>query len=270
MNPTSKRRRFQPPITTFFPSSPTDSRPDPLRSHPLQPEPLVSPPLPHHIQSSLLTVGMRIRKSVPEGYKTSLTSKISNFFLDSVSGAVAEPEATTPHGGRSTTGFAELAPYCGIMKTGGLAVQAFPPSSHASSDPYSLPSSQESAFSTDSMPAANPNKRALDESEDEETTNIWDESNPLSPDFRVKGTHRRGSSYPFSHTRMPNFNTLLAMSNPTNTPSRPLARPKTRLKRPDLGQENAFAMSMVGHMEGLEEFEDAAFLRRREDVEMDG
>ncbi|OOF95451.1 hypothetical protein ASPCADRAFT_207938 [Aspergillus carbonarius ITEM 5010] len=79
----SKRRRFQPPITNYFtttPSTPisTNNTTTTTRSHHLSynhystatcsPTPIV----PTRIQASLLSVGMRIRKSVAEGYKTNL------------------------------------------------------------------------------------------------------------------------------------------------------------------------------------------------------
>ncbi|RAL05238.1 uncharacterized protein BO80DRAFT_131599 [Aspergillus ibericus CBS 121593] len=82
---TSKRRRFQPPITNFFTTTSSSSS-NPLstdnattRSHPLSynhystatcsPTPIV----PTKVQASLLSVGMRVRKSVAEGYKTHLS-----------------------------------------------------------------------------------------------------------------------------------------------------------------------------------------------------
>ncbi|PYI01771.1 hypothetical protein BO78DRAFT_401054 [Aspergillus sclerotiicarbonarius CBS 121057] len=80
----SKRRRFQPPITNFFTNTSSSSTPIPTdnattRSHHLSynhysaatcsPTPIV----PTKVQASLLSVGMRIRKSVADGYKTNLS-----------------------------------------------------------------------------------------------------------------------------------------------------------------------------------------------------
>ncbi|KAL7266910.1 hypothetical protein RUND412_010523 [Rhizina undulata] len=53
----------QPTITSFFTSSPRTQRP----TASLAPNPA---DLPTNVQSGLLAVGMRVRKSVPQGYKT--------------------------------------------------------------------------------------------------------------------------------------------------------------------------------------------------------
>src|SRR4051812_33262795 len=81
------------------------------------------PTLPHAVQSSLLSVGMRIRKSVPEGYKTG--SPYSSFSLFSDSTAPNSSSTITPKykGTRPRAGMRELTPFCGLMKTGGLGVQ---------------------------------------------------------------------------------------------------------------------------------------------------
>ncbi|PWY88713.1 hypothetical protein BO94DRAFT_534611 [Aspergillus sclerotioniger CBS 115572] len=87
----SKRRRFQPPITNYFTTTPSSSIPIPTdntttttRSHHLSynhysaatcsPTPIV----PTRVQASLLSVGMRVRKSVAEGYKTNLAKPESD------------------------------------------------------------------------------------------------------------------------------------------------------------------------------------------------
>ncbi|KAM3068440.1 hypothetical protein ACMFMG_009579 [Clarireedia jacksonii] len=89
-------------ITNYFSPSLSPSIPTTVAPQPTQPT------LPHPIQSSLLSVGMRIRKSVPEGYKTG-----------------SPPSTITPkyRGTRPRAGMRELTPFCGLMKTGGLAVQ---------------------------------------------------------------------------------------------------------------------------------------------------
>ncbi|PYH79376.1 hypothetical protein BO82DRAFT_356554 [Aspergillus uvarum CBS 121591] len=74
-DPNSKRRRFQPPITSFFTtaSDPT-AHPSQTAHHThnhyststSSPTPTLAP----KVQASLLSVGMRVRKSIAEGYKT--------------------------------------------------------------------------------------------------------------------------------------------------------------------------------------------------------
>ncbi|KAI0011346.1 ribonucleotide reductase inhibitor-domain-containing protein [Xylariaceae sp. FL0662B] len=87
----------------------------------------ISPTLPPSVQSNLLSVGMRVRKSVPEGYKT---ESYSAFALWDESGGNRTPTATTTdleNEGRSRANAVstprELLPFCGIHKVGGLDTQ---------------------------------------------------------------------------------------------------------------------------------------------------
>lgn len=112
------KRRFQPDITAaYFTPNPLLNQAE-NASH-------STPRLPVSIQSSLLNVGMRIRKSVPEGYKTkSVYSSPSS---------TPDPSGGLLHG---VNGYAEqLVPYCGMMKTGGYAMQ----SQHARPEVDALP-----------------------------------------------------------------------------------------------------------------------------------
>lgn len=91
----------------------------------------LSPPLPGSVQANLLSVGMRVRKSVPEGYKTG--HKFGGFSLWADS--AAPPTQSSPSDGSSqlpassrlevsaTSSPRELLPFCGINKIGGLATQ---------------------------------------------------------------------------------------------------------------------------------------------------
>ncbi|KAF2756958.1 hypothetical protein EJ05DRAFT_48852 [Pseudovirgaria hyperparasitica] len=131
----------------------------------------LAPALPASIQSNLLTVGMRVRKSVPEGYKT---HKLG--FHDVRSTDVRLPDAPSTV---SAARPAELQPYCGLLNVGGYGPQERTYSTSGlgsdyipvdasgvnlqSADPLDFPfSSQESNISsasnlsTDSMPARNP------------------------------------------------------------------------------------------------------------------
>lgn len=101
-------------ITSFFSSSVS---PSPVPS--IQ-EPLQQPLLPANVQTNLLSVGMRVRKSVPEGYKTG--SPYSGFKLwsdaDTVSPLLTARKALAP-----TSAQRELLPFCGIHSIGGLSYQ---------------------------------------------------------------------------------------------------------------------------------------------------
>ena len=67
----SKKRRFQPPITNFFNTSDqTDNTSDLTHNHYSAPTYSPVPAVPGKIQASLLDAGMRVRKAVPGGYKT--------------------------------------------------------------------------------------------------------------------------------------------------------------------------------------------------------
>lgn len=80
-------------------------------------EPTRAPRLPPSVEANLLSVGMRVRKSVPEGYKTSTHSA---FKLWTDNTPLPSGPAKSPS---SSAGTRELLPFCGINKTGGLAFQ---------------------------------------------------------------------------------------------------------------------------------------------------
>jgi Ribonucleotide reductase inhibitor len=299
----SKRRRFQAPITSFF-TTQSISAPEsvPNGAQPSQQyETLPSPTLPHAIQSSLLTVGMRIRKSVPEGYKTHKTLPSASlhehrgYFLD----AGNQDSDFAIHGASSSAhgGYAELAPFCGLHKIGGMAVQPMPAASisnyrHISapkraeqaeeSDPWSLPSSQESTDSN--APRAPSNKRTFAPDQ---------ENNGDDDGFGNALQSQQRSPYPFSHTRMPDLNTLLPSPGAqslraTNAGTqRAYAIPCSRFagrkgRNPALeGQENlGLTLKACGGPantttttalvnEAEVDFEDADFLQERGDVDVD-
>ncbi|KAK8204357.1 hypothetical protein M8818_005086 [Zalaria obscura] len=107
----------------------------------------LSPALPDHIQSSLINVGMRVRKSVPEGYKTHKTLNIDVENHQPVEAQLSGPAT-------SSQGFVfeparELAPFCGLHKIGGLATA--PASSPYASSQDSVPGLSWSQASVASM-----------------------------------------------------------------------------------------------------------------------
>ncbi|KAJ4157600.1 hypothetical protein NW754_009244 [Fusarium falciforme] len=97
-------------ITSFFnPQSPNEPQPSP--------EPARQPVLPSTVQANLLSVGMRVRKSVPEGYKTTGTSAFK-LWTDN-----APVPTSTPRRAVNKATSRELLPFCGINKVGGLDTQ---------------------------------------------------------------------------------------------------------------------------------------------------
>ncbi|MCJ1393647.1 hypothetical protein MMC18_006522 [Xylographa bjoerkii] len=136
---TSKRRRFAQPATIndyFFPSTSQHS----LASGAISPSGLLSPSLPADVQASLLQVGMRVRKSVPEGYKNQVSTKPTT-------------QASTPQLTITKSSSSELTPFCGINKVGGYQYQL-----HADDESCFL-SSQESTASSMAPPASSPNTK---------------------------------------------------------------------------------------------------------------
>jgi len=214
------------------------------------------------VQSDLLSVGMRIRKAVPEGYKTHKTS----LFYDPTP-ALSTPTSTYQS---RPLGRTELLPFCGLHKVGGHSVQEMPVDAQGILDIFSdetipITSSQESnasTLSTDSMPAApllNPmikNKRRFyeDEGDDEDIPpfqlHFSDPLNPLLADLSVSSPNM-----PFGQTQMSRLNAISA---------RVMAKPRSRRKA-----SGGVAMSEEV-MESMD-FEEADFLKPCEDeVDMGG
>lgn len=99
-------------ITSFFPSRAAGDEAAPSEAQTSR-----QPLLPSSVQANLLTVGMRIRKSVPEGYKTCGPSAFK-LWTDNT---------PPPHRASASSALRassrELVPFCGINKVGGLDFQ---------------------------------------------------------------------------------------------------------------------------------------------------
>ncbi|KAJ5311951.1 hypothetical protein PENANT_c022G05217 [Penicillium antarcticum] len=106
----SKKRRFQPPITGYFTtaSQPVPSGTPAVSHHHHYSAATFSatPVVPAKVQSSLLSVGMRVRKSVAEGYRTHMAKTEEKVPLHA---GVAQTPAAQPCS-------AELTPFSGSTK----------------------------------------------------------------------------------------------------------------------------------------------------------
>jgi Ribonucleotide reductase inhibitor len=172
---------------------------------------------------------MRVRKSVPEGYKTGSPRKNGVVyggggagwgFLDS--GPASSPTSFKTRGGGGPGGGSaarrELTPFCGIMKVGGMAVQGWDYGLEQEDrevpgeDDLPFLHSQGSTISTLSMDFRPGNKRRFDEEENEEpegvTYDIWrdaDDDVQLSPKSRpvdlTPGLGRRAMAVPKSRRK---------------------------------------------------------------------
>jgi hypothetical protein len=130
----TRKRQYQLPIHSFFQRNASTSAGSGSSSpsHSISP---LSPPLSAETQSSLLSVGMRVRKSVPEGYKTHKTMPTEAFPFPSTAPAIAQPALRPSY---NTAASRELALFCGLHKVGGFSVQ----------DPLAPPSCAPPAFQT--------------------------------------------------------------------------------------------------------------------------
>ncbi|KAJ5883524.1 uncharacterized protein N7473_010410 [Penicillium subrubescens] len=213
----SKRRRFQAPITSFFPSASaaSESADGHTVSHNHYSASTFSatPVVPAKVQASLLSVGMRVRKSVADGYKTQLSLNAEKAKIAVVA---SEPRLAQPYYGNNS--YAELPPFSGFSKS--------------ANDPYSVntddgdafslpPSSQESITSTASYASTNGHKRSFDFGND-----VY--------------------AYKDSGNEAPRGRTILS--------------PRRRL----LTQNTSNLPKM-----DLDDFEEASFLRQREEVDSD-
>ncbi|KAG5937087.1 hypothetical protein E4U59_004621 [Claviceps monticola] len=107
-------------ITSFF-SSRTGDSDNATTSHSEAQAPR-KPLLPSSVQANLLSVGMRIRKSVPEGYRTSGPSAFK-LWTDNSTTTTNTAAATVPQLSAIRAPTSELLPFCGINRVGGLATQ---------------------------------------------------------------------------------------------------------------------------------------------------
>ncbi|KAE8380637.1 ribonucleotide reductase inhibitor-domain-containing protein [Aspergillus bertholletiae] len=242
----SKRRRFQPPITSFFPATagtdqPHSSCPPHLSyTHYSTTTSSPTPAVDAKTQASLLSVGMRIRKSVAEGYKTLIPNAENKSPLYT--------NKTLVVGG--STAYTELAPFCGMTKSGESATE---PMSHPSSlsynqmdqlimddgDAFSLPpSSQESIESVQTTAQ----KRSYDCDDDD-----------FEGEFDRMPTHS-GS----------NWQNFLDPSTGMNSVT------GRTILTPCLGQQRRQFVAMKTRTTiSVDDFEEPTFLRRREEVDMD-
>ncbi|KAF4983158.1 hypothetical protein FZEAL_1381 [Fusarium zealandicum] len=137
------------------------------------------PALPSAVQSNLLSVGMRVRKSVPEGYKTVGPSAFK-IWTDNA------PVATSITDSAPAKGLSrELLPFCGINKVGGLDSQPEFEGDDDVPDLNSLPELTMSQESTESAASAWSSRKRIFDDDDEPAVDSWVLSSANEGDARV-------------------------------------------------------------------------------------
>lgn len=143
----------------------------------------MSPPLDAETEAGLINVGMRVRKSVPEGYKTHKTIGHAGLAVHSSAPPTSSaPARPTLNSMRSN----ELQPFCGLHKIGGWAAQDIPPSSappimHVEQDEDEvipeLTASQNTILSTQSSfgSAVDSKKRTLEDGYEDDAEHAMDD-----------------------------------------------------------------------------------------------
>jgi hypothetical protein len=223
-----RKRQFQPSsqpsIKSFFTSSGTNSVPSSAPPATLSgniddyAKPL-KPTVPDHVQSLLINVGMRVRKSVPEGYKTHKSLSVTPTSYMHPSSLPSHSDAPSSSAPELYSKPSELAPFCGLHKIGGM-------SSQPSSTPglsYSQ-SSIASSISTPQTPQINTRKRNYAEDMDAELDTFFDD-NQAQHDSMLDDTVSPKPKYPLSHSSMPDLSAKTSIVSPQ---SRPKARMKMR------------------------------------------
>ncbi|KAL4799078.1 ribonucleotide reductase inhibitor-domain-containing protein [Aspergillus venezuelensis] len=267
----SKRRRFQPPITTFFTASSgldTPSTPSHLsHNHYAAITNSPTPVVPAKVQASLLSVGMRVRKSIADGYKTMLAKEEKQIIVEDTSNALKARISIAP------TNRSELAPFCGMSKSSEYSSAPRPlphPVTYThhhhhhhhhdsnqfittdeDNDAFSLPpSSQGSVDSELDRPVTVPTQRKRPHQDFDFDPYEDDMDEADVDDYYTFGRQDLSRLHPI-----------------TNTTGRAILSPTLNTQRRRAVAAQKFTSGQRG-ME-LDDFEEPAFLRRREEVDMD-
>ncbi|KAL3492828.1 ribonucleotide reductase inhibitor-domain-containing protein [Aspergillus germanicus] len=275
----SKKRRFQPPITIFFSTSshPSSNASSLSHNHYSAPTHSPTPVVESKVQASLLSVGMRVRKSVAEGYKTNHAKNMDEKHTIITTTKITHEDTTDTSAQPSTystTMRSELAPFSGMGRLNQYTPSLPYPgtSTHHQQqehiittdedDAFSLPPSSQESIDSQSFSTPPPmlKKRThndfdfdFEPYEDDEEINLgFDEMNNKWQDpLRLN---------PFHHGASP--------GSGTNLHGRTILSPRlNQQRRRFLGVKHNKPVG--GDSMEVDDFEEPTFLRRREEVEMD-
>lgn len=248
------KRLFQPSITSFF-SAEHDNEGISAAAHPAHARPKPTPKqrtpafpsVPGTVQSDLLSVGMRVRKSVPEGYKTHKTLGLASIQTTMPSSSHRSHTSTTTTATSATAHVPiaspprepvprvlqhqrELLPFCGLHKIGGYAeqpvnggdvpVNLFPLPPEAFNQPFSSQDSMVSVVSTESAPQnpGNLHKRSWQADDDDSDLPLDFSHSKFEFAHPMKIAEDDAPVSPLSDTPAPTYGGAL----------RPFAQPKSR------------------------------------------
>ncbi|KAH6857344.1 ribonucleotide reductase inhibitor-domain-containing protein [Alternaria rosae] len=294
------KRKFQPSITSYFEVRDDFEDNDDLRGldpitrprhqntrtatqHQHQHREKLAPDVPGQVQADLLSVGMRVRKSVPEGYKIHKTSGLPSIqtTMSRPTLAVKPPREAVPD---EVLHQRELLPFCGLNKIGGFAEQPttnphlyaangtppppnyFPLPAETFTQPFSSKASTDSGYSTTSQRPHNPSKRSW---QDEDEVRTLDTTFFFGSSARGMGMGVEVDEVPVS----PLSETPPQGLN-MQPPPRRVALPKSRRTAQRTISDDDIDMDFenAAHMEGRvgagsgSDFEEADFLSKEVDM----
>jgi hypothetical protein len=269
LNPSAKKRRFQPPITKFFAPAIDDQNGNLSFNNYSSPTCSPTPALSPDILNGLFSAGARVRKSVTEGYKTE-QKKMTMYTVSHKPNLVSSQ--------LPCASYAELEPFGGLQKVGNHAVQTFPrpPEDYrmetigGDEDMFSIPSSSQESNAS-SVFSINPNKRSHDSDLDDmdgggddewsgfqgsfTTGRIWQDPLRLNPVSNLPATMSASQRAILS----PKFR---------QQGRRVSARGKYAKAFPEQENEDPTSLIRSNYMD-VDDFGEASFLRAREEVDCD-
>jgi hypothetical protein len=292
------KRKFQPSITSYFEVRDDFEEHDDLRGldpitrlrhHPHQhhQRERLAPEVPGQVQTDLLNVGMRVRKSVPEGYKThkmSALPSIQTALSSKPTLEVKPPREAVPG---DSVHQRELLPFCGLHKVGGMGFaeqpttnphlygratsstrppNAFPLQPEAFTQPFSSHNSFSSASSSSSSITRpnNPSKRSW---QDEDEVRSLD----TSFFFAIPNTKGMGMGVEVDEVPVSPLSETPTMGLNALPPTRQYAKPRSRRgmgERTISDEDIDMDFENATHIEGRvgagcgSDFEEADFLTR--------
>jgi hypothetical protein len=303
-SPLSKRRKFIPPaFGPIIPCSDNSMFENHTFSSPILPQLSSQAPTPEEIEASLLQVGMRVRKSVNDGYRNSPQKKFTpRPFAGNMHRLSPETQRALMAGSGSETQQCEEFSAGGLHKVGNMAMQPLATATFCGINLAMMPGWQSEDYTSIEeqhlWTYTTSSKRSYEVDSDSDESQDWAPRTPaLIPEF--------GAAMPMDYFNI-NVDSMSEVSPFTqpgemmNHRGRKMAKPRSRVRAtqmhgvqdyamPPVTASNPFAAVQMMPMQdqaisfgfghqvdvscGVEaqamDFGEAPFLQRREDTEMD-